>query len=288
MRFSQLFQETVDTLSLAGIEDAQIDTFQLIDFCFQVSRTQYVLRQDQDVPQKGLRLFRKVVKRRASREPLQYILGVREFWSLDFFVSPAVLIPRPETEFLLDRTMSICKQYDLQPHSVLDMCTGSGVIAVVLAKELQAERVVAVDRSIAALELAARNLKKFELDQVCLVCSDLFSALAADMQFDLIVANPPYISDLDHDSLQPEVRCWEPHSALFGGSGGLDIITRLADTAFAFLRPKGWLFVEIGADQGEEAKQLFFSHPSGAYELVEVAPDWAGRSRVLQARRRGI
>lgn len=286
MKFPQLFHETVDSLQHAGIEDAQSDAVQLLDYCFGISRSQLFLSKDRDVPHDKLDRFRELLQRRLAREPLQYITGLREFWSRDFYVSPSVLIPRPETEFLLDRTLSICRKYDWHPHTVLDMCTGSGVIAIVLAYEIKAQHFVAVDRSSKALQLAAKNREKHAMvEKIDLICSDLFSALAKDEQFDLIVSNPPYVATGDYEELQPEVKSWEPGSALLAGEDGLDVIVQLADKAHEYLSPAGWIFIEIGADQKDSVEQLFMNHSSGAYEEVKVVADWSGRPRVLQARK---
>lgn len=286
MNFFQLLQETVHTLEQADIDDAQAEAFQIIEFCFGMSRSQLFLQQKQLVPDEGYFIYQDVIKRRTAREPLQYITGIREFWSLDFHVSPAVLIPRPETEFLLDRVLSVCRQYEITPRAILDMCTGSGVIAVILAQELSAASIVAVDKSEQALQIASRNLDNHNVaDRVQLVCSDLFSVFSKNRQFDLIVSNPPYVATHYLETMQPEVKFWEPHSALFAGAKGLDIIIKLADSGHKHLNSGGWMFIEIGDDQSEDVEQLFMSHKSRAYEKVEVLPDWSGRPRVLQARK---
>lgn len=260
----------------------------MFDFCFGMDRTALFLHGDQEAPEVKLAEFQRVVQRRLSREPLQYITGMREFWSMVFHVSPAVLVPRPETEFLLEHTLAICETYDYHPRHILDMCTGSGVIAVVLAKELDADTIIAVDQSVAALEVAVKNRDAFDLaNRVQLVCSDLFSAIREDVLFDLIVSNPPYIADHDLVTLQPEVKSWEPHAALFSGKEGLDVITQLADVVHEHLCPDGWLFMEIGAEQKDKVEKMFSEHVSGAYEEVKVLDDWSGRPRVLQARKLG-
>ena len=135
--------------------------------------------------------------------------------------------------------------------------------------------------------IAKKNIYKFGLEKkITLICSDLFTALRQNEQYEVIVANPPYIAEDDMTSLQPEVRDWEPRSALIGGSEGLDVIERMADQAYRYLVPGGWLFVEIGSDQGEKVNELFTGHTSKEYDSVAVLADWSGRSRLLQARRR--
>jgi len=287
MQLAELYQDAVLQLDQAGIEEAETDAVQLLEYCFGLSRSQVILQGSIDVDGEQLEIFRKVLKRRIAREPLQYITGSREFWSLDFIVSPAVLIPRPETEFLLDWLLSALRKKGMQPGKVLDMCTGSGVIAVVLARELASDIVLAVDHSQAALHIAAQNVARHTQDQqIHLICSDLFAALRKGVDFDLIVSNPPYIAEEDLVDLDPEVREWEPESALFSGRRGLDVIENIAEQAYLYLRPGGWLCMEIGADQGDIVYSLFADHISGIYEHVEIINDWSNRPRLLAARKK--
>ena len=287
MQIAVLYQDAVQQLVQAGVDEAQADAAQLLEFFFGFTRSQLILQGGIDVDENQAASFRKVLNRRIAREPLQYITGSREFWSLDFIVSPAVLIPRPETEFLLDWLLSALAKNGMQPRKVLDMCTGSGVIAVVLARELTADIILAVDHSRAALQIAARNVVRHTNgQQINLVCSDLFSALQESVSFELIVANPPYIVEDDLAGLDPEVREWEPESALISGFRGLDIIKKIAEHAPFYLKSGGWLCIEIGADQGDAVYSLFADHEIGVYEHVEVIKDWSDRPRVLIARKR--
>lgn len=288
MQFSQLYQDTVSMLKQAGIDDAPVDAALLLEFCFGLTRSRLFLDGAMEVPAGELERFQAVLARRLSREPLHYITGSREFWSLDFIVSPAVLVPRPETEFVLESVLSTLKRSGYHHGPVLDMCTGSGVMAIVLARELDADKVIAVDISSEALLIAALNIRKFGLESsVSLVCSDLFNALRANEQYEVIVANPPYIAEDDIAGLQAEVRDWEPFLALTGGPGGLEVIEKIADQAYRYLVPGGWLFIEIGFDQAEKVAALFAGHASKVYDNVGVQADWSGRPRLLQARRRG-
>lgn len=289
MQFAQLYEDTVSKLRQVGIDDAVVDAVLLFEFCFGLTRSQLFLHGAEEVPAESLHGFYSVLDRRLSREPLHYITGIREFWSLDFIVSPAVLVPRPETEFVLDTVLAIMKKHGYCHGPVLDMCTGSGVIAVVLARELDGCNVAAVDNSTDALLIAQQNIYKFGLEKnITLICSDLFTALRQEVQYEIIVANPPYIAEEDMIGLQPEVRDWEPRSALTSGPEGLNVIERMADQAYRHLLPGGWLFVEIGSDQGEKIKDLFTDHTSKEYDSVAVLTDWSGRSRLLQARRRNV
>ncbi len=287
MQFSQLYENAVSKLSQAGIDSAPVDAFLLFEFCFGLTKSQLFLHGASEVPAQELVQFNSVLDRRLSREPLHYITGMREFWSLDFVVSPAVLIPRPETEFVIDTVLATMKKQGYHQGPVLDMCTGSSVIAVVLSLELEADNVVAVDISTDALIIAKQNICKFGLEEkITLICSDLFTALQKNKQYEVIVANPPYISEDDIIDLQPEVRDWEPRSALTGGSDGLDLIERIADQAYRYLVPGGWLFIEIGSDQREKVDELFSCHGSKEYDNVAILSDWSGHPRLLQARKR--
>jgi release factor glutamine methyltransferase len=287
-QLAQLYQETRALLEQAGIEDASQETLQLFEHCLGLGRNDLLLRPEQAVDEQKAGLLAAALARRLAREPLQYITGIREFWSLDFIVSPAVLIPRPETEFLLDRVLAVVRRHGYSGGPVLDMCTGSGVIASVLALELGAGPVIAVDSSKAALRVAVQNWKKHGQEEVVQpLCADLFNAFRAAACFELIVANPPYIAETDLAALQPEVRDWEPKTALLAGARGMDVIEQLVGQGHQFLRAGGWLFMEIGADQETEVYALFAGKADARYENVEVLRDWSGRPRVLQARKTG-
>lgn len=285
MLLAELHQDIFLKLSQAGIEGARSDTDLLLCYCLGLTRSQLILYSDKEVSPEKLNNCLKLVQRRLEREPLHYILGTREFWSKEFTVSPAVLIPRPETEFLLEQVLWTLTHFGYTGGPVMDMCTGSGVIAVVLAEELNAQKVLAVDRFEDALKIAAINVARHEKKrQVDLVASDLFSSIYPEIMFELIVSNPPYIAEDEIDGLQPEVHGWEPRAALVAGKEGLDIIKRLSDQVPLYLRPGGWLFIEIGAGQKGSVHNIFADHSTGKYEHVEILEDWSGRPRILKAR----
>jgi len=227
------------------------------------------------------------IGRRKNREPVAYILGEQEFWSMPFFVSPAVLIPRPETEFLLDRVLALVAPENLEKGALLDLCCGSGVIAAVLAKET-GKRIIAADISPLALAVSRHNLCRHGLaGQVALVQADLFSAFRRRCNFSLIVSNPPYVGRFDlENNLEPEVAKHEPRLALDGGVAGMDFILRICREVPRLLCPGGQLFMEIGADQGEATRLLFTEglKDSPGFEKIEILVDYAGRDRVLHAR----
>jgi len=285
MTYHDLYVDTVEKLRRAGIEEPETDTKRLIEKCFGLSLSQQILSSHKVINASKLSVFNCLVRRRQNREPLQYIFKKCEFWSLDFRVSPDVLIPRKETEFLLHHALSILEN-SVHDEKIIDMCTGSGVIAVVLASELQSAQIIAVDKSIKALNIARKNISlngKNEL--INLICSDLFAGLKQTRKFTTLIANPPYIAAREMKTLQPEIRDWEPNLALESGESGLDIITRIYKQTPAFLIPKGWIFLEIGAEQGAKVYELFSQKLDGSrtYKNIDIINDWSGRARVLQA-----
>lgn len=281
MHIDELLSAAAQRLAGVGIAEAALDARLLFQHLSGMNRSQLVLHCRQSVDAGMTARYQQLVEQRSQRIPLQHLIGTQEFWSLDFIVSPAVLIPRPETEFLLEQALAIFAA-DRCCSQALDMCTGSGVIAVVLAKELKCP-VIAVDISKPALAVALENLLRHQVtDRVCLVCSDLFAGLDPNSKFDLILSNPPYIAEAEIKQLEPEVARAEPLLALSGGPSGLVVIERITVEAQAFLQPGGWIFLEIGADQKNAVTALFGS-PECQYAQVRVIDDWAGRPRVLQA-----
>jgi release factor glutamine methyltransferase len=209
-----------------------------------------------------------LIARRAGGEPLQYITGHQEFFKLDFEVTPAVLIPRPETELIIEVALELLDN-DPQPY-LADIGTGSGCIAISILHELSAARAVATDVSTAALRVAQRNGERHGVaDRLALLESDCFSALDASRPFSLIASNPPYISDDELKSLQREVNC-EPRAALAGGLDGLSVIRRLLLEAPQYLRPGGYFVFEIGFRQSEAAEHLIDQR---AWQLLEIRTD---------------
>ena len=211
--------------------------------------------------------------------PLAYLTGVKEFWSIPFNVTPSVLVPRPETEVLVEKVLELSTR---ESESILDVGTGSGCIAVALAKELPRAHIEAVDISERALRVARRNAALHKAKHVHFHKSDLFSAFrGTGVRFDFVVSNPPYISRGDWDGLPPEVRDFEPRRALLAGESGLEMIERLVRRARTFLRPGGYLIFEIGDGQRDKVLSLFGKR----WTEIETAWDLAGMPRVITARR---
>lgn len=223
------------------------------------------------------RRFMDLLARRQAGEPVAYLLGSREFYGRDFEVGPAVLIPRPETELIVDLVRERVA-VDAAP-ALLDLGTGSGALAVTLALEIPAAQVSAVDRSTAALDVARRNAEKLGAT-VRFVESDWFSALERGARFDFIVANPPYVADDDPHLREGDLR-FEPLSALASGPAGLDDLRHIAAAAADFLAPHGWLLLEHGYDQAEAVRALLVAH---GFEAVASARDLAGIERISYGR----
>ncbi len=218
------------------------------------------------------------LERRSRREPLQYISGVQEFYGLEFEVTVDVLIPRPETEMVVERALEILRTS--VGKFICDVGTGSGCIAVSILHKLEAARAIGLDISPAALDIAKRNAERHNVDvRLKLIGSHIFSALTNE-KFDLIVANPPYIPVREMAGLQPEVRDFEPHSALTDSSDGLSIIRQIVQQAPQFLTPAGHLLLEIGIDQSAKVAAMF---ETAEWRPPELFSDLQGIPRVVSA-----
>jgi release factor glutamine methyltransferase len=262
------------------VESARLDAEVLLAAACGTDRSTLYARAGEPVPPACHDRLRAMLVRRLAREPLPYIVGRKEFWSLDFVVTPAVLIPRPETELLVELSIETTNRRG-SPARLCDLGTGSGCIAVVLAREVPGAEVWAVDVSEAALAVAATNARQHGVAaRIHFMASDLLGALARP-RFDLIVSNPPYVATADLAHSQPELR-WEPHAALDGGQAGLETIRRVLAAAPAHLAEGGWLMMEFGADQAAAVTGL--ARAAGLRDL-SVRRDCAGRPRVLVARK---
>ncbi len=287
MRLIDLLQFGVSELRSAGISEYENDARLLLEDVLDKSRTELFLTADCQVEHQKHEKYSFYLNRRKKREPVAYILGEQEFWSLPFYVSPDVLIPRSETEFLLDRVFAKTEPENFVNGKILDLCSGSGVIATILAKET-GQTVFASDISWRALQMTHKNAKRHSQEQrVQLVLADFLSSFSDCPAFSLIVSNPPYVSrfDIDH-SLEPEVSCFEPQLALDGGALGLESIVKIRQELPQMLLDGGQFFMEIGADQGEAVFELFEEKTglAGEFQHVEILKDYSGRDRVLHAR----
>ena len=287
MRLIDLLHFGESELNAAGVPEAELSARLLLEYCTAKSRTEIFLSGENEVHREIEESYLQLLERRKKREPLGYILGEQEFWSLPFYVSPDVLIPRPETEFLLDRVFALTDPENFEKGKILDLCSGSGVIAIVLGKEI-GRTIFAADISHNALEMTRKNAKRHHVDQfMVLVQGDLLSPFLEYRQFSLIVSNPPYVSSLDvAKNLMPEVERYEPHLALDGGEGGLERIKEIREGLPMIICPGGQCFIEIGAEQGNAVRKMFQENVTGqpSFQQVEILVDYTGRDRVVHAR----
>lgn len=217
--------------------------------------------------------FNALVQRRGRREPVAMILGRREFWGLDFEVTPDVLVPRPETELVVEEALAFARSHTCR--SAVDVGTGSGCIAVALAGELPGLRITAIDTSRAALAVAARNAASHGVaERISFVEGDVLDPVCVPV--DLIVSNPPYVPEVDAATLAPDVLRFEPHMALFGGGDGFDVLRRLFNDAHARLAPGGRLIVEFGFGQATELRELAID---SGWDVIRVREDLQGIPR---------
>jgi len=263
-------------LTEKGVENARLEAEWLLCAALGMDRVGLYVNFDKPLTAAELSACRALVSRRARREPLQYILGSQDFCGLDFEVAPGVLIPRHDTETLVQEAAGRCPSAG----RVLDIGVGSGCIAVALAKALPGIEMTGCDPSSAALELAARNAGRHGVS-LALVAGSLFEPFPGRM-FDLIVSNPPYIPSADLETLQPEVRDHEPRQALDGGADGLDFYRRIIPEAPYHLVSGGWLLLEIGMGQAADVRGLF--EAAGRFTEIFFARDAGGIERVIGGR----
>ncbi len=256
----------------------------LLAHALKLNRIELYIRYDQPLTKKELALFKALIKRRIAREPIAYIVGVKEFWSMDIAVTKDVLIPRPETEHLVEAALSLlpidCSRNI--PKRILELGAGSGAIICALASQRPEHIFIASDCSIKAVELAAKNAKYHNLNKKIMFFSgDWFMPLKDNIHlFDMIISNPPYINSRLINKLQPEISMYEPVMALDGGKDGLGPLRHIIYRAHTCLKPGGSLLLEIGHDQKEDIRRIVNS--CGNYEQVVFTKDYSGYHRVVQ------
>lgn len=275
----QLLQWGTAQLRQAGIPDAAWDAWYLLEYVTQLSRADFFLRQTESVIPEWQEKYREYIGKRCSRIPLQYLTGEQEFMGLSFLVNHNVLIPRQDTECLVELVLPVVRR-----RRVLDVCTGSGCIAISLAALGGPVFVEGVDISREALDVAKQNARRLQAE-VLFRQSNLFENVTG--QYDVIVCNPPYIPPAVIETLMPEVKDHEPQLALDGGTDGLDFYRRIAADALAVFGDEGSLFLEIGWEQGAAVTDILRRN---GYSQVQVHQDLAGKDRVVQAlyRRKGV
>ena len=260
-----------------GIESARLEAQILLSHCLSISKVQLYTSFDRPLSNNERSEFRELVKRRLKGEPTAYLIGKKEFWSMDFQVTDDVLIPRPETEliidFLLDTITNIEKSF-----SVLEIGTGSGCISAAIASNFKQSSIIASDINPKSLKIAQKNIQKLGFtEQVSFLNCDLFNGM--DLTFDFIISNPPYIKTSEIDNLQVEIKEFEPKVALDGGKDGLNIIKTLVNQGKNYLKEDGYLIFEINFDQTDSIKKLVSQN--NRYSSFDVIKDYSDLDRVI-------
>jgi release factor glutamine methyltransferase len=276
----ELLEWTAGHLSERGFDEARLTVDLLLAHVLRLRRLDLYLQFDRVLLPDELAAFRGMYERRLTHEPLQYILGETEFMGLKLKLGRAALIPRPETEQLVEHAVAASAGLGKEDLQILDVGTGSGNVALALAQRLPGARVTSIDNSSEALLLAARNAADNRITGVTFLEADIFGSLMDDRVFDLIVSNPPYVSAGEYACLEPEVRDFEPRLALTDGGDGLRFHRRIADRARALLRQGGLVFVEVGYNQAEAVREIFERQGLGN---IVIHRDFAEIKRVVSA-----
>jgi release factor glutamine methyltransferase len=282
----ELLQVTSDYLTQKGIESPRLSAEVLLAHQLRLSRVKLYLNFDKPLGEEEVAGFRDLVRRRLRREPLQYITGRQEFWSLDFRVGPQVLIPRPETEVLVEQVLRLIKEGRLPARDhpkILDLGTGCGALAVSLTREISGAEVCATDKSEAALEVARLNAEDHGVaERIFFKRGDLWQPFEdEDIRFDVIVSNPPYVDSKVFHALPCEVRDHEPRAALDGQEGGMFYIEKIILGSRDYLNPGAWVLIEMDPDQTPRA--IEWVEKSGFYAAWERVKDYSRRYRVVMA-----
>lgn len=277
INLEQLLRQGEERLSLAGIEDWKTDAWYLMEYTFHMDRVSFWVNRLEEAPEGKQEKYLVLLEKRASHVPLQHITGEQEFMGLPFFVSRDVLIPRQDTEILVEEVMKYADR-----KAILDLCTGSGCIILSLSRLCRLERACGADLSLEALAIAEKNRHRLGA-QASFIQSDLFEQVKGS--FDIIVSNPPYIKSREIDTLMPEVRLFEPRLALDGSEDGLFFYRKIIKEAGDYLNSRGLLFFEIGADQGKAVAGLL---EEAGYCQIEIIRDLAGLDRVVKGEKADV
>ena len=281
MQLKQALASAVDRLEAADVGSPRMNAEVLLMFVLGVNRAYLYAHPERELTAEEESRYNETLAQRATGMPSQYITGHQEFWGLDFIVSPAVLIPRPETEHLVETVLELAR--GIPNPKLVDVGTGSGCIALALAHELKDAEVYGLDISCEALEIARANAARLQLEtRVHFAQSNVLEALSDVLDFDFVVSNPPYVGFGEADKVQRSVRNFEPRAAVFAGEQGLHVIGTLVEQAHTALKPGGWLAVEIGYSMRDAVLNLL--DPT-LWEYVNVVPDLQGIPRVVAARK---
>lgn len=286
MTVLEVIQRSTEFLARKGVESPRLQVELLLAHVLQLPRLKLYLDFDRVLTEPEIAVLRALIKRRGEREPLQYILGGTSFCGLEITTNRHVLIPRPETELLAERAWEFLRQLQAGGQTtptVLDFGTGSGCLAITLAVKFPQARICALDVSEGALDVARQNAQRHQVtERIQFYLGDGFAALPAGSRFDLLVSNPPYIPTGELQTLQPEVRDYEPRLALDGGPDGLETMRRLADEAGAWMPKGGCAIIEFADGQDQAVAEIFSKHP---WAVDRVEQDYSNRPRILIAYR---
>lgn len=275
MKYQEIYRYGVQTLTIAGVEEAQLDARLLLEHVCHTTRQDLLVHGDREIPEPKYNCYADMIRRRSRRFPLQYLTGVQEFMGLTFKVNEQVLIPRQDTEILVEEILR--SGYDNR--HILDMCTGSGCILLSLLHYSNGASGMGVDISQGALAAAKENAALLGVENAVFLQSNLFERLDENTQkFDIIVSNPPYIETDVIPGLMEEVREHEPMQALDGGADGLFFYRKITEEAGRYLHRGGQLFYEIGYNQADAVSRLLLEH---GYREIERLKDYAGLDRVV-------
>lgn len=289
MKYAELVKQGQSKLFKAGINDADYDAWILMEKICSISKTDYFTKMQDDVPEEMVTAYFEAIDKRITHYPLQYIVGEWEFMGLKFIVNENVLIPRQDTEVLVETAIRIIEnefEHAERKIEILDMCTGSGCIGISLAKFCENVEITAVDLSESALAVAIENAGIHGIDNIKFLCSDLYQKLGDEVnevyrKFDVIISNPPYINTKDIDTLMPEVRDYEPRMALDGDEDGLRFYRNIIFQSRNYLKPNGCILFEIGCEQGNAVKAIF---EKNQYKEIDIIRDLSGHERVVLGR----
>ena len=279
----EILNESAKALEAVGIPSARLDAEVLLAFCLSCDRLEFFKNPEMQLSLTQQAAFQKLIDRRLRWEPVAYITGRKNFWTFTLEVNKDVLIPRPDTEVIVEEVLDIAKKSEVAGIKILDIGTGSGAIAIAVASEIPHASVMATDISPAALEVARRNAESLGLqNRIDFRQGDLLEPVEG--VFDIIASNPPYIGAVEYKELPEGVRLFEPREALFAGKSGLEFYEKIIYQAADHLKKNGWLLLEIGATQQKDILRIMEN--SGFYDNIEMRRDYAGLPRVIKARRK--
>ena len=283
---NKLLNWVTQYLTDKGIESPRLSAELLLSFVLGLKRIELYTQYDTPVSKRDLDKLHMLVKRAGQNEPIAYLVGKTEFYSMEMDVTQDCLIPRPETELLVQRAIEFLRTRE-GTQSVCDLCTGCGCIAVAIAKNFPDAQIIANDISDQALSIASRNIEKHHLtENIKLLSGDLFEPIIPYLdagKFDLIVCNPPYVSTIEYEMLDKNVKDYEPRLALFAGEDGLDIYRRIFEKVEIFLKPNAALMLEIGYAQGQMIRELL--NNTGIFNEIKIEKDFHNNDRIVYAKR---